>query len=413
MMRVCWLSVSDQLGGSEVALLTMLEALRTVRPDWHHQVVLPGHGPLQDRIAAIGAACTVVPMPPALARVGEASAVRDRWTPATTVGLALRLGSTAVALGGYESLLARAISASNPDIIHTNGLKAHVLASRVRPAAAKLAWHLHEYIAQRRVTGWLLRRYARRCDAILANSASVAADVAATFEVPPPVHVVRNAVNLQVFHPDGPRLDLDGLSGLPAAPPDTVRVGLVATFARWKGHDVFLDAMQRIPASRNVRGYVVGGALYDTAGSQFSRRELEEMIDARTLRSRVGLTGFVDPACAMRALDIVVHASVEREPFGLVIAEAMACGRAVITTAHGGAAELVEPERDALVAPPGDSRALATAIERLAADPGVRESLGTSARTAAGLRFAPARLGTELAHVFEAIGGGRTLARSA
>ncbi len=56
----------------------------------------------------------------------------------------------------------------------------------------------------------------------------------------------------------------------------------------------------------------------------------------------------------MRALDIVVHASTRPEPFGLVIAEAMACGRAVITSAAGGAAEIVESEVDALTHTPGD-----------------------------------------------------------
>ena len=56
------------------------------------------------------------------------------------------------------------------------------------------------------------------------------------------------------------------------------------------------------------------------------------------LESRVGFTGFVqDSATAMRALDIVVHASTDPEPFGLVIAEAMACGKPVVASRAGGA----------------------------------------------------------------------------
>jgi glycosyltransferase involved in cell wall biosynthesis len=249
-----------------------------------------------------------------------------------------------------------------------------------------------------------MRRYAGRCDAIVANSASVAADIASIFSTPPPLHVLRNAVDLKVFTPEGPRLDLDALAGLPTAPAGVMRVGLVATFARWKGQEVFLDALQRVPTSRSIRGYIIGGPLYDTSGSQYSRRELEAMIDARNLRSRVGLTGFLDSAPAMRSLDVVVHASSEPEPFGLVIAEAMACGRAVITTAHGGAAELIEAGRDALVAPAGDARALATAIDRLAADPMLRESIGSRARAAAMTRFAPDRMAADLARIFETVG---------
>jgi glycosyltransferase involved in cell wall biosynthesis len=98
-----------------------------------------------------------------------------------------------------------------------------------------------------------------------------------------------------------------------------------------------------------------------------------------------------------------VHASSEPEPFGLVIAEAMACGRSVITTADGGAAELIEADRDALVAASGDARALATAIGRLAADPALRESIGRRARSAAITRFSPDRMAANLARIFETV----------
>jgi glycosyltransferase involved in cell wall biosynthesis len=416
-MRISWLSVSDQLGGSEVALVSMIRGLRDARPDWQCQVVLPGTGPLRERVEAAGAQCAVVPMPPALARVGESVAIRERWSAGATIALGLRLGASVFALPAYEARLARTLSSFQPDIIHTNGFKAHVLGARVGSPHRVVVWHVHEYVSRRRLTRWLLRRYRGGCDAIVANSASVAADVASIFGTPPPVHVVRNAVDLNQFTPEGPRLDLDALAGLPAAPAGVMRVGLVATFARWKGQDVFLDALQRVPTSPPIRGYIIGGPLYDTSGSQYSKRELEAMIDARNLRSRVGLTGFLESAPAMRSLDVVVHASSEPEPFGLVIAEAMACGRSVITTADGGAAELIEADRDALVAASGDARALATAIGRLAADPALRESIGRRARSAAITRFSPDRMAANLARIFETVGQSagprRPLAQSA
>jgi glycosyltransferase involved in cell wall biosynthesis len=412
-MRISWLSVSDQLGGSEKVLLTMLRGVRDARPDWACQVILPGSGPLRDRVEDLGASCVVVPMPLALARVGESAAARQGWNTAATLALGLRLGAGAVALPAYEALIARTLSTFGPDLIHTNGLKAHVLGARSRVPGPAVVWHLHEYVSRRRLTRWLMRRYARRCDAVVANSTSVASDLEAVFDVPPRVHVVRNAVDLNEFQPEGPRLDLDALAGLPAAAPEVLRVGLVATYARWKGQDALLDAFERIPASRAIRGYIIGGPMYGTPGSQYSRRELEAMIDARNLRSRVGLTGFVDAAPAMRALDVVIHASIEPEPSGLVIAEAMACGRPIVTTAHGGAAELVEIERDALVAPPGDARALATAIERLAGDAALRDALGVHARAAALTRFSPERMAADLVTVFETAGTRRPLAQSA
>jgi glycosyltransferase involved in cell wall biosynthesis len=122
----------------------------------------------------------------------------------------------------------------------------------------------------------------------------------------------------------------------------------------------------------------------------------------RGLGDRVGFTGVVaDSSAAMRALDIVVHASTDPEPFGLVIAEAMACAKAVITSGAGGARELIEPGVNALVHTPGDARSLAQAIDTLARDANLRARLGTAARTAAEQRFARRRLVNEFTPIYE------------
>jgi glycosyltransferase involved in cell wall biosynthesis len=104
----------------------------------------------------------------------------------------------------------------------------------------------------------------------------------------------------------------------------------------------------------------------------------------------VGLTGFIDrPAAAMRALDVVVHSSTQPEPFGLVIAEGQAAGRAVIVSAAGGAHELVTDGVDALTHVPGDAAGLARSIERLVTDSALRARLGIAARQSAVRRFDP------------------------
>ena len=54
-MRISCISVSDQLGGSEVALTDMIAGLRAARPGWQFQAVLPGSGPLRRRLEAAGA----------------------------------------------------------------------------------------------------------------------------------------------------------------------------------------------------------------------------------------------------------------------------------------------------------------------------------------------------------------------
>ncbi len=272
-MRISCLSVSDQLGGSENALAGMIATVRQVRPDWQFQVVLPGNGPLRARLLDLGATCAVVPMPTSLARMGEWAAVEDGWRTVARVALGVRLCEAAAALPRYEAALRRAIGPFQPDIIHTNGLKAHVLGARVKAPEERLVWHLHEYVSPRRLTQWLLRRYASRSSAIIANSTSVASDAAVSIRGAPPIHVVPNSVDLSVFSPVGPRLDLDRLAGLAPSATGVIRVGLVATYGRWKGHDVFLDGMERASLP-GLRGYIVGGPLYDTSNSQYTRRRV-------------------------------------------------------------------------------------------------------------------------------------------
>jgi glycosyltransferase involved in cell wall biosynthesis len=195
-------------------------------------------------------------------------------------------------------------------------------------------------------------------------------------------------------------LNLDSLAGMPECAPGTVRVGLVATFAKWKGHEVFLRALAR-PELQNIRGYIVGAPIYRTAKSQYSLTELKELACELGLEDRVGFTGFVpDSGAVMRALDIVVHASTDPEPFGLAIAEAMACGRAVIATRGGAPDEMFRHFHDGFATPRGDDEALARALFFLARHPAARARLGNNARATAEARFDRDRLGRALSSIY-------------
>jgi glycosyltransferase involved in cell wall biosynthesis len=89
----------------------------------------------------------------------------------------------------------------------------------------------------------------------------------------------------------------------------------------------------------------------------------------------------------LNACDVVVHASVEPEPWGLVVAEAMAAGRAVVAAAAGGPLEMIEDGRTGLLVPPGDAEALAAAMAALLRQPERRRALGEAARLHAAQHF--------------------------
>ncbi|HEV2736403.1 MAG TPA: glycosyltransferase family 4 protein, partial [Longimicrobiaceae bacterium] len=313
------------------------------------------------------------------------------------------LGASPAALR-YVRELRRIVRALAPDVVHSNGFKMHVLGLMARPAGVPLVWHVHDFGGRRPLMGRVLRAGAGRCAAVVANSRSVAADVRAVCGGAVPVHAVYNAIDLARFAPDGPVLDLDAAAGLHPAPAGTIRVGLVATLGWWKGHETFLRAVSLLPPRLPVRAYVVGGALYETEGSQLTVEGLRRSAAGLGIADRVGFTGFVEePAAAMRALDVVVHASTEPEPFGLVIVEALACGRALVASQAGGAAELFAPGETALGHPPGDAERLAAAIAALAADPELRARLGSAGRREMVRSFDRARLAVELVPIYRGV----------
>lgn len=394
-MRIVYLNPCGNLGGAETSLHSLLASMRAAEPSFELWLVLGEDGPLANIARDLGVQVRVRPFPPSLRRLGDAGTGR------VETGLALL--NAAPATARYTWQLAAWLRSLQPDIVHTNGLKMHLLGAWTRPHGSALVWHIHDYVGRRRVMSRLLRRFGKSCAAAIANSESVASDIQ---NVLPAVRIkpIYNAIDLERFSPKGNQLDLDTLAGLAPAAPGTIRTGLVATFAKWKGHKVFLEALARLPVEAPIRGYIIGGPIYQTSGSQWTRPELEQEVDRLGLRGRVGFTGFVrDAASVMRSLDIVVHASTDPEPFGMVIIEGMACGKAVIASQSGGATELFAEGVNALSHRPSDVRMLAERIQLLAGDAQLRARLGRAGRQSAERHYAGSRLARELGAVYREI----------
>jgi glycosyltransferase involved in cell wall biosynthesis len=409
-MRILFLNPSGLFGGAERSLIDIIASVGAARPNWEMRLVAGSDGALVRRARAMNIAVTVLPMPPSLARVGE-SAVRGRaGAPLAGLSMAASLLGAAIATNRYTAMLAREIEQISPTVIYTNGFKMHVIGTWAVRRKTPVVWHIHDYVGARPLMSRLMRMQANRCAAAIANSDSVRRDLRRVCGDRVPATTVYNAVDLDQFAPAGAATDLDAVAGMPPAPSGTVRVGLVATMARWKGHEVFLRAVAELPAHTRsqVRAYVIGGAIYPTRGSQRSIDELRATARQLGISDCVGFTGFVDDvASAIRALDIVVHASTEPEPFGLAIIEAMACGKPVIASAAGGAAEIAQLCGGVQLHPPGDSAALARCIERLVCNPSERAALGAAGRAAAEKSFRRSRLADQLIPILERVAGAK------
>ena len=71
--RVTFLSVSAEMGGSEVSLLELLRGLTRLMPSWRLSLVVPREGALAAAARACGSSVHMLPLPPGLARLGEAA----------------------------------------------------------------------------------------------------------------------------------------------------------------------------------------------------------------------------------------------------------------------------------------------------------------------------------------------------
>jgi glycosyltransferase involved in cell wall biosynthesis len=163
--------------------------------------------------------------------------------------------------------------------------------------------------------------------------------------------------------------------GLPVAGP---LVGIVGRLQRWKGVHVLIDALALLHASHPQAHCVVVGGAHEHEPAYAD--ELARQVAALGLGSHVTFAGFQrDVARWMQAMDVVVHAS-DREPFGIVVVEAMALGKPVIAGSQGGPREIVRDGVDGLLVPYGDAAALATTLRRYLDDPAFARRLGVAAR---------------------------------
>ncbi len=404
-MRIAFLSPSAQLGGAERCLVDLVASIRRAGPHLPMLVVAASEGPLLERLRAIGVETRVLPMDPALEAAGDSGFSGGGLLG--PVGASIRLARAGTALARHAAALARLLRAWRPDVVHSNGMKHHLAAALARGGGAPVVWHVRDLVGPRRVTRRALALFASRAAGAIAVSRTVARDLASAL---PRLRteVVYDAIDLDEFSPgpaEGARLD--ALAGLAPAPAAAVRVGIVAAYGRWKGQDVFLEAVARVApriGPEVARFYVVGGPIYRTAGSQLAEAELRERAHRLGI---LGWTGFVpfqaDPAWLFRSLDVVVHASTQPEPFGRTIAEAMACGRALVASRLSGAAELVA-NGPALLVSPGDPAALADALAVLLADPARRATMAAAARDVAARHFSRDRLAGDLFRAYRRLG---------
>jgi glycosyltransferase involved in cell wall biosynthesis len=154
-------------------------------------------------------------------------------------------------------------------------------------------------------------------------------------------------------------------------------IGTVARFRPQKALHVLIDAFASLARS-------IPEAQLVLAGDGPCRERLERQAEALGLDGRVRFLGMRDDVGAiLRTLDVAAMSS-DFEGSPLFAFECMAHEKPLVATSVGGLLDVFENGRTALLVPPGDSAALAAALEALVRDPGLRERIGKASRTELG-----------------------------
>jgi glycosyltransferase involved in cell wall biosynthesis len=358
-MRIVHIITRLILGGAQENTLLTVEGLHHRHGDDVTLITGPAEGPEGDLFGRAERQGLKVELMPELVR-----AIR----PATD-------------LRAYR-LLRAAIRRLRPEVVHTHSSKAGILGRAA-------AWDEHVPAVVHTIHGlpfgpsesrWRNRLYvalerwaARRCHAIVSVcDAMTEQALVAGVGRPEQYSTVYSGMEVDAFlQPRRPRGEVRRELGLAD---DEVAFATVARLFERKGHDDILAAAPRVLAANPKVRFV-------WIGSGILRERLEAEAERLGVRHAIHFTGLVPPDKIpelLGAADAVVHPSL-REGLARVLPQALLVGRPVISYDVDGAREVVLPETGFLLRP-RDVGAMGDAILKLAADPALREALGSEGR---------------------------------
>ena len=360
--RVVYLDHVANWSGGEIALARLLPALAgAIEPI----VILADDGPLCGHLRDLGIAVEVVPMGRSLRDLRRS----EGWTISKAARAVVGFSAYAVRLRGRLRQLA-------PAVVHGNSLKASVYGLiAAKGAGIPFVWHLRDRLASDYLpsrAAFALRLLARfGPDLVIANSEATRR----TLMGGTPVCVVYDGV---VPDGDGTRA---GASYGASSEEHGLRIGMVGRISPWKGQHVFLEAFaSAFRGKEGVEARIIGDAMF---GEEEYAAELRERVRQLGIEAQVRFRGFrADVAAELASLDILVHASIVPEPFGMVIVEGMAAGLAVVASDAGGVREIVENGKSGLLVAAGDGAELGAVLVTLSGSKSLRRSLGAEAEVA-------------------------------
>ncbi|TWU13735.1 N,N'-diacetylbacillosaminyl-diphospho-undecaprenol alpha-1,3-N-acetylgalactosaminyltransferase [Symmachiella macrocystis] len=206
--------------------------------------------------------------------------------------------------------------------------------------------------------------------------------------------VIHNGIDTDAFQPRAASGWLRQELGLP---PQTLLIATIGQIGLRKGQDVLAAAARALPPEFADVHYLLIG---ERNSCKQENIDFDESLAGRFPAGRLHRLGVRDDVLQLLTeIDLLVHPA-RQEPFGRVLLEAAACGRAIVATDVGGTAEMLTNGDSALLVPADDAAALAAAMGELLSDENKRRQLGAAARARIEADFTIDRAATQLRDVW-------------
>ena len=192
--------------------------------------------------------------------------------------------------------------------------------------------------------------------------------------------------------------------------PDQRVFGIVGRIMRWKGHIEFIKAANIVLRSMPEAMALIVGDISD--GDIKYQALIARMIEESEFGDRIIMSGYIkDVDDLYTIMDVCVHTSIDPEPFGLVITEAMAHGVPVIASDRGAPREIINDGVDGYLVDPIASEQLASAIISLLSDETLRQRIGDRGRERVRKDFQTSNYGRAMENMYREVLGEARLQR--
>jgi glycogen(starch) synthase len=248
----------------------------------------------------------------------------------------------------------------------------------------------------RELTAFVEHIAINRASVRTACSHFVADEVETKMRVSPPIHVIPNGIDINEFD----RSEASTINRRSGLPKDALTVVFANRMEERKGIHLIVDiAVPVMKRHRTVHFVLAGRDLFGYVADRVLPRIREEGLEDRF--HVLGGLDLPEVRTLVKRCDIVLLPSLwENCPYSCI--EAMAAGRAIVSSDCGGMPELIVDHENGALATTGDAQSFVMRLEQLIADRNLRERLGAAARRTVEQRLTDVEIARRTADLYSA-----------